>query len=445
MNNEDKLLNEIENSIPEEPPRIIQVDKPEKEIDFDEWFETIRKNFSGLEFPTEVAMSVISQILIKDVVNPFALVLVDVPSSGKTITINFFDQIEGISYASDKFTTAAFVSGAVNISPAKLAKIDLLPRLRYKVFLIRDLATLFSKRDDDLNESLGLLTRVLDGEGLKIDTGVHGSRGYSGEYLFMVLAASTPIPPRVWKMMGSLGSRLFFLNMNTKQKTEKELADQIQYKKTRVMEKYCREITKAFIQTLWYKHKEGMDWETTNDPENLMLMIARCAKLLARLRGIVAVWDDKSSQGEKYEHTVPVVEMADRINQLFYNICRGHALIKNRTQIDESDIKVIIELTIHSVQSTRADLFKKILVNAGSVKTSEVMEALKCSRPTALKEMEKFKILGICDMIGTDNLYASEETTLTLKEDLKWFVSEECMRIRGVELPKVLKQLGLII
>ena len=31
----------------------------------------------------------------------------------------------------------------------KLKDIDLLPRLQYKFFLIRDLATLFSKRDDD--------------------------------------------------------------------------------------------------------------------------------------------------------------------------------------------------------------------------------------------------------------------------------------------------------
>jgi len=165
-----------------------------------------------------MGLSIISQILIKEISNPFALVLVDVPSSGKTIAINFFDRIPELTYATDKFTPASFVSNASNVKKEDLKNIDLLPKLKYKMFLIRDLATIFSKRDDDLNECLGILTRVLDGEGLNTDTGVHGQRQYVGEYLFMILGASTPLPRKVWKMMGSLGSRLFFLNLGSKKK-----------------------------------------------------------------------------------------------------------------------------------------------------------------------------------------------------------------------------------
>lgn len=74
---------------------------------------------------------------------------------------------------------------------------------------------------------LGILIRVLDGEGLETNSGVYGKRGYVGDYLFMMLCASTQIRPRVWKVMGNLGSRLFFLNINGTEKSEEVLAEQL--------------------------------------------------------------------------------------------------------------------------------------------------------------------------------------------------------------------------
>ena len=166
--------------------RVTKIGKPKQEISIEQWRNTIKKHFPELLFSAEIGLSIIAQILIKDITNPFALVLVGMPSAGKTICLNFFSEIEHLTYASDKFTPASFVSNAVNRKKEDLKKIDLLPRLQYKMFLIRDLATLFSKRDDDLNECLGILTRVLDGEGLSTDGGVHGQRKYVGEYLFML-------------------------------------------------------------------------------------------------------------------------------------------------------------------------------------------------------------------------------------------------------------------
>ncbi len=221
----------------EKAERIKKIEKIDKEVSFEEWQKTIKNNFPELLFPAEYGLSIMAQILIKEITNPFSLVYVDVPSAGKTIAINFFSEIEGLTYATDKFTPASFVSNATNVSKDKLEDIDLLPKLKYKMFLIRDLSTIFSKREDDLNECLGILTRVLDGEGFNADTGVHGKRHYVGEFLFMILAGSTPIPPKVWKMMGSLGSRLFFLNMGARDKNEEELADQIttlSHKKRRI-------------------------------------------------------------------------------------------------------------------------------------------------------------------------------------------------------------------
>ena len=170
----------------------------------------IRKNFPSLVRPAEACASVIAQILLNDVSNPFALALVDVPSSGKTITLNFFDGTPELTYTTDNFTPASFVSHASNVQRKELGNVDLLPRIRFRTLIVRELGSIFGAKDDDLIKSLGLLTRVLDGEGLETDSGVHGRRGYKGDYLFMLLAGTPPIPPRVFKVMGNFGSRCSF-------------------------------------------------------------------------------------------------------------------------------------------------------------------------------------------------------------------------------------------
>jgi hypothetical protein len=421
-----------------EPVRVAKIDNIEKEVSFTEWQEVIKSNFPELLFPAEIGLSIISQILIKDVTNPFALVLIDVPSAGKTIVINFFSDIDLLTYASDKFTTASFVSNASNVKKEKLKEIDLLPRLKYKMLLLRDLSTLFSKRDDELNECMGLLTRVLDGEGLNTDSGVHGQRQYVGEYLFMILAGSTPIQPKVWKIMGSLGSRLFFLNMGARDKSDQELAEQITTLAYKDKEKICRTATKNFLYTLWHKYPEGVVWDKTQDKIEEKLVIVQCARLLARLRGVISIWQESTyieTDEKKYSYQMPIIEKPDRINQLFYNLCRGHALVCGRDQINQEDLKLIVELAIDSCPTIRAKLFRELINNNGTMKTSDVVEALNCSRPTALKEMETLKILGVCHVTQESMGEVGEpEKKLRLSQKFQWFLSDECKRIRGITL-----------
>lgn len=415
-------------------PRIAPVLAPEQPCTYEEWQAVIRANFPDLLFSAEICLSIISQILITDITNPFALVLVDVPSAGKTITLNFFAEIDQITYATDKFTPAAFVSNAANVKKEKLAEVDLLPRLKNKAFIVRDLATIFSKREDDLNELLGILTRVLDGEGLSTESGVHGARHYTGEHLLMFLAASTPISPRVWKMMGSLGSRLFFLNMNSKDKSDEELADQLGSSTYKDKERACREATQRLAQTLWSQHPDGVAWDSGQDDRDLKLIIAKCAQLLARLRGVVNVYTEQGEGGEKYSYTTPVIEKPDRINQLLYNLCRGHALVSGRTYLANEDIRYAVELAIDSASTARTKILRQLLEAGGELSTTQVKTLLNCSVPTAHKEMKTLKVLGLCQVIQECQGNVGEpEMVLKLKSKLEWFLSDECRGIRLLE------------
>ena len=206
-------LNTAANTAPPQSPRVAKLQAPADAVTFEQWRNTIAGSFPTFVRPAEVCLSVVAQLLINDVSNPFALALVDVPSSGKTITLNFFSGIDELIYTTDNFTPAAFVSNASNVSRADLNKIDLLPRIQYKTMVVRELGAIFGAKDDDLIKSFGILTRALDGEGLETDSGTHGKRGYKGDYLFMFLGGTTPIPPRVFKVMGNIGSRLFFLSL----------------------------------------------------------------------------------------------------------------------------------------------------------------------------------------------------------------------------------------
>lgn len=413
--------------------RIIEVEKPQNEVDFADWQNTIQDKFPDLLFPAEIGISMMTQILINDITNPFALVFVDVPSSGKTICINFFSEIEGLTYATDKFSPASFVSNAANVSKEKLGEIDMLPRIRYKMFLLRDLATMFSKRDDDLAELMGTLTRVLDGEGLNTDSGVHGGRKYVGEYLFMMLAGSTPLPPKVWKIMGNLGSRLFFLNLNTKEKSEAEMVEQLMTSTYKKKEDECRLMTRDFLYSLWHKHSNGVEWDKKNDDGEILKIIIKCAKLLAHLRGTINTSKDNASDSFDYGHITTNIEKSYRISQLFYNLCRGHALACGRMIIDKDDVRLLVEIAIDSAPVIRARLFRKLLDNSGGMTTTEVEKFLNCSKPTALKEMEVLKILDICYLMpASSDTAGNREKIIYLNDDYHWFLSDECKKLRKI-------------
>ena len=416
--------------------RIVKIERPYRPTTFEEWHDIIQANFPDLMFSAEICLAIITQILIQEITNPFALVLVGVPAGGKTICINFFDAIDELTYASDKFTPASFVTNASNVPREKLAELDLLPRIKHKTFLVRDLSILFSKKEDDLNECLGVLTRVLDGEGLSTDTGVSGRRNLSGDYLFMMIAASTPLPSRVWKLMSSLGSRMFFYSMQFRKKEISEIAMQLKDTAFKEKEKACQRATRNLLYTLWNDHHEGITWNRADDPDNVITIIATCADLLAKLRGLIGGWKENTNHDgiTDIDYTPPIIEQPNRISILFYNLCRGHAVAVGRKQIAIDDIRLIVELAIDTAPTVRAQLFRSLIDHGGEMTTSQVEICLARTKPIALKEMQTLVALGVCTFQQIKTGFAGQpENKIILNADFGWFLSQECRRIRGVE------------
>lgn len=428
----EQLLSLKKRVIEVEEKRTYEVKKPDQELDYLLWKSIIDANFLEFSFAFEIAISVPVQLLINDIRNPFGIFFIGIPGEGKTIKLNVLDSVPEVTYSTDKFTTASFVSNSTAMKKDELGSIDLLPRIRHKHFILKDAAPLFSKDPKELMDIFGTLARIFDGEGLLTDTGAHGGRGYRGDYFFVMSGASTPIKQNVWDIMGTLGARLFFYNLPSSPKSKKQLINQLKSSSYKQKEKVCREATGKFLRTLFSKYPNGIDWDTNSDNEELLSVISDCALLLSRLRGVIKFLKDNESGS--FEFTDPLVEDPSRINQLLYNLCRAHAIACGRTYIDKTDLQIVLAVALDSAPERRSKIIKKLFEKGGVLKTTEIEVIIGRSQDTALREMKKLQKLGVVSFSSLSPTDCSQ-AEIKLISEFEWFLSEEYKEIKGLPLP----------
>jgi hypothetical protein len=221
--------------------------------------------------------------------------------------------------------------------------------------------------------------------------------------------------------------------MNSKSKSEADLVSELTGESPKRLEVICRDATKDFLFSLWNQHSAGIDWDTGKDDKDCLAIISRCANLLARLRGAINVYMPDNASGESgYKHHQPIVEKPSRINRLFYNLARGHAVVAGRSQVTREDLAVILRLAFDSAPFERANLFKLLLEKKGELSADDIESLMNVSNPTALAEMEKLKILGICTIVDLGRGEKGRpHRRLCLEDDLAWFLSDECRNLLG--------------
>jgi hypothetical protein len=390
---------------------------------------------------TEICMSGIATLLLEDVKNPVGINLEGTPSSGKTTVLSFFypdpawsesEKESWIVYKTDSFTPAAFVSHAANVKAKELKKVDMLPKIQKRVLVIPELAPIFKDRQEDLVKNISYLIRVFDGEGLETDSGSKGRRGYTGDYLFAWLAATTPLDYRVWKLMGKLGSRwLFYKLKNTENGEQKRngLIDNLTGEKSyKERAEECRKAVHSFLKLLWRDSGgvRGIKWDRNQDKE-LVNPLIRTAQLVTNVRSVVSVWREKDLQD--YNYSQPEIEEPQRMAALLHNVARGHAIIQGRRQLNEDDIQICIDLAFNSMSTDRQLLLEFLLRNDGRASTTDITKNLNVSKPTALALMETLRVLGVVTM--DEEEVFNEPKTIHLKEDFRWFLGEDFKGLRG--------------
>ena len=394
--------------------------------------EVIEKEFPNRSFAVIAALSVKAQQMIFGITQVFTMILMGNPSSYKSTILEIISILPDC-YVSDSFTPKSFVSHSANSKKNELGKVDLLPRIRHKTLITSELSPLFSGNPDQLLEYFGMLTRILDGRGFQSDSGVHGRRGYTGDYSFMWLGAVVEIPHRVWKLLGNLGAKMYFLRLpndtdsttEKKRKIRQNLKDESYTKKV--------ESAKIAIMRFWKvieknpQQSEGkIIWDKDLDDNNTLDKIIDLAMVLAKLRGTIPTWftNQSDSGGTNYNYETPIIEQPDRASNAFYNLARGHAVLFGRNYVTDEDLPVVIAVALSSASRDRVELFKRLLDCDGKQNTEQFMESAKVSRSTALKEMKSLSILGLVDIFD-EQLETKPVKTIKLKNEYGWFLSLE--------------------
>jgi len=439
----------------------INKDKTTLDISLEEWentrrqkfaflYNTVKENLPSIWLPLEFTLSIKSIINIARVDIPFAGIVLGAPSTLKTVSLTMLNKWPQTFYT-DHFTSKSLVSHSSTLTEEQLAEVDMLPRWKNKFVLLPELAPIFTAKDEDLTHLLGILTRVLDGHGYQSDSGAHGHRGYDEKIMFVLAGASVDIPYKVYKILGYLGPRLYFLRLPKETRTETQrLADLRQ----NFGDKEKRIQMALFHYLKWLEIRPDMEvdaesslpkvqWNGSKDDEKALLKIIKLADLLGPLRGVAQTWETKGTQGSDYGYTIPIIENPSRATTQLYNLARGHALSRGRNYVTKDDLSIVIKTVLSTGPVERVKILDKLLTateSSGYITATQLSTSLNISKPTALRTMTELTILELVDIypaLGTeDNVeHADAERKIKLKERFTWFKSDEFKQLRDRFVP----------
>jgi hypothetical protein len=397
----------------------------------------VKENLPNLWDSLEFELSIQKILNIKGCTLPFAGIVLGRGSSMKTVGIEMFRNSKN-TFFTDNFSAKAFVSHSTAVKRQELEQIDLLPKIRNKLFLTPELSPTFTKKDDDLVEVLGIITRVLDGHGYESDTGAHGHRGYHGEYMFTWVGAAVDIPWKVHRYLGTLGPKLYFLRLPKVFKNDDEYRDFINNDDFIIKTK---QIEEALIDYLdWFEHCPHSEivnklvkisWNRDDkDDQNAIGIIIKLGKLLAHLRGVVPTWETRESQGLEYAYTFANIEEPDRAMVQLRNLARGHALSQGRNFITMTDIPLLINVVLSTASMERARIFNLLLEFGGALTTTEIEQFLNVSDKTAKRTMAELKAIELVSVTEVETGHGgSPELQIKLFDQFKWFLSHEFQQL----------------
>jgi predicted transcriptional regulator len=371
------------------------------------------------------------------------------PSSSKTIGLELLRNSSNTFYIVS-FSAKSFVSHYTSIKREDLVHVHLLPKIKNKIFLSSEL--IFSKKDDEVIEILGIFIRVLDGRGYESDTGAHGHRGDTSEFMFVWIVAAVDIPRKVHKYLAALGPKLYFYRVAKSKKTEQDYVNEFEgeefgpkFEKIKnKLNEYLEWFDQCPIGTYMDNRNNNtlleIPWENKEDDKKAYTFIVRLAQILALLRGTLTTWETRDTQGTEYAYALPIVEEPSRAITQLRNLTLGHALISGRNYITLDDIPILIKVVLSTSSIDRVKVLDLLLRYNGQPSTSQFTKKIDTSSNTAKRTMTEFKGLGIVDWVQEDDSdngagfgygYNNLEKIVKLKDKFSWFLTDEFKSLRN--------------
>jgi hypothetical protein len=389
---------------------------------------TISKYYPALLKTVHACLSVCVTLSLKDKAKPLSLILETPSGYGKTAVLQMFFEppnpdpknkvwtLKEYIYRSDKFTPKSFVTHAANVKKDDLKKIDLLPKLKDKILITKELAPILRGRETEMQENFSILISVLDGKGFTSDSGSQGTRGYKEAIVFNWLGATTPLPAKTHRLMSQLGTRLLFYEVPVSEPTDEELLLYAKKNEAGAAEVECNEAVNNFLVEFFDKHPKGsIEQDSIIFPEGLLRQVVKWAKFLVKARS--AVKYDKTENEWEPIAALPA-EGAWKVINYFKELAMGHALIQGRMEIEESDLELVAHVALSSVPGHLRNVVKQLRTN--DKLTSTLGEKLcAVSRPTIRKYFRELEILGIVELTEGDE-FANTPHEVTLTPEYQW-------------------------
>jgi DNA-binding MarR family transcriptional regulator len=458
--------------------------------------QTVRDNIPESWEPMEFVLTCKGILHIKNITLPLIGIILGNPSTYKTVGIGFLRRWFNAYYA-DKINPKSFVSHANVENKEDLEYVDLIREMKDRLFLIPELSPIFMQKEEILIEILSTLVRLADGEGLLTHSGLHGLRGIDGKLMFSMVGASIEIPSRVYKVLSSLGPKLYFYRTNFREPTENQLQDEITGKDYELKAKAIKD--KFFDYLKWLEicplmvsvvsvsnNQSGLadstttegrqqqvptrrmiEWDKTRDDMRSVKLISKVAIFLSRIRGNTYAYETKSGAklsnelddnnngssftevSYEYSYEQPIIENPSRANIVLYNIARAHAFeIHGRNYITKEDVPMIIKIALSTANRNRVSVLKLLLTamrradNSGEYEhkrqffTRDLIEALNISKSTARRVMKELEVLGLV-RIGKEVKNGGYNYYIELLEKFDWLLQKEFQELMQGEWQQV--------
>jgi len=373
----------------------------------------------------KTGLSAIMQMKIDEKTYPIALFYAG-QLTNKEIIVNILRNLHD-GYYLDSFTPKSFVSHSARSSSQSLVDIDLLPKICNKAMITSNVDAIFSGNKPTVNENIRIIDTVLNGNGYESHSAVHGKRGYRGDYNFVWLGTITEINNRIWSAQSAMNNKLYFFRLGDEQnlgennieEMSESLNEDSNSLKVRYMEKTVIELWDVLSDV--FSENKKIKWVHDRDDKETCKDIINLSVLLTSLKQYLPTKNTNASGsgGTHYNFDSPVREDLEKSNKILYNLARGHAIICGRNYISNEDLEIIIHIVISSLPSDRLRLFEVLLCNGGTVNTIQIEKHTNVVKATALKEMEKLRLLGMVEDSKT-NGKSKPVLAVQLKNKYHW-------------------------
>jgi hypothetical protein len=360
--------------------------------------EVVNRYYANLLASVKACLAVICSLAIGRRTKPLSLILEGPSGFGKTATVQMSFPLpkspaETYIYRSDKFTPKAFVTHAASVSLEELASMDLLPKLKDKVLITKELAPIFRGKVDELQANFSILISVLDGKGFTSDTGMRGQRGYQETILFNWIGATTPLPASTHRIMSQLGTRLLFYEVPATQPTEEQLLLFAETDNSADGEALCQQAVNEFIEQFFSQHPVGgVSPREFAIHKDLLLQLVRWAQLLVQARAEV-----RFDEMTEMPISAAPPEAPFKVVTYFKDLARGHALVHGRTEVTEADLALVEHVATSSIPGHLRPIVRQLRTHA-AVTTKEAEALCEVSNVTARKYLHELALLDVCTL-----------------------------------------------